>query len=146
MNLEDTTLETAPAVQTRAPSTPKIGEPWPGQGGIYAGVTRGVDGGSDCHLILAIEVPEKRLAWKAGNAWAAKLKVDEHADFHMPTRDESALLYANVRDNFDPSAWYWTGTQYSDDSAFDQGFDYGYQDYGGKKYEGRVRAVRRFAV
>ena len=34
------------------PGTPKIGEVWAGQGGVYAGVMRGENGQSDYHLIV----------------------------------------------------------------------------------------------
>jgi len=39
-------------------------------------------------------------------------------------------------------AWYWSSTQYSDDSAWGQTFYCGGQGYGSKSYEGRCRAVR----
>lgn len=42
--------------------------------------------------------------------------------------------------------WYWSSTQYSEDSAFFQNFDYGLQSGDGKKFEGLVRFVRRLPV
>ena len=127
-----------------ASTPPKIGEAWPGMGGIYAGITRGEDGEPDQHLVLHVAEPTGRLAWQAGLDWATSLEVEGHTDFHVPTRFESALLYANLRELFDTSAWYWTSTQYSDDTAWRQYFDAGSQTNYGKKYEARVRAVRRF--
>jgi hypothetical protein len=40
------------------------------------------------------------------------------------------------------ATWYWASTQYSESNAWHQGFGSGIQDYGGKKYEARARAVR----
>ena len=139
MTSESATLESPEAVATHR--APAIGQPWPGQGGIYAGITRGEDGQPDAHLILCPTVPDKRLAWKQASEWATTIEHDGHADYRVPTRTESALLYANLRDQLDP-AWYWTGKQYSAGSAFFQYFFYGTQNLNGKKYEGRVRAVR----
>jgi len=132
-----------PVQAAATPALPKIGEPWPGQGGIYAGLARGVDGAPDAHLILAT-VEAAGLTWGAALEWAKTVEVDGHTDFAAPTRFESALLYANLRDQFDMSAWYWTSTQSSDDYAWYQNFYYGFQYYDNKSYEGRVRAVRRF--
>jgi len=126
---------------------PAIGQPWPDQGGIYAGVCRGREGQPDHHLILAearSTYPAK-LNWADAMNWAERLVVDGHKDFSAPTRYESAVLFGNVGDLFEPE-WHWTSTQYSDNGAFYQGFNYGYQDYDDKKYEGRVRAVRRLPV
>jgi len=124
---------------------PRIGQPWPGQGGTYAGLVRGEAGQPDQHVILADAKPPKRLAWAAALKWAKTIEADGHADFSIPTRDESALLYTNLRDQMD-GGWHWTSTQYSDVYAWCQYFNDGNQDSGSKSYEGRVRAVRRFAA
>jgi len=124
---------------------PRIGQPWPGQGGTYAGLVRGEAGQPDQHVILADAKPPTRLAWAAGIKRAMTVEADGHADFSMPTRDESALLYTNLRVQMD-GGWHWTSTQCSQGSAFGQTFDNGYQDDTGKKCEARVRAVRRFAA
>ena len=128
-------------------TAPAIGEIWEGQGGIYAGLSRGVDGEPDAHLILCTLAP-KRMAWADAQQWAEGLIAGDHGelnDFHVPTRFESALLYANLRDLMETEGWYWTSTQNSDAVyAWCQYFYYGYQLTGYKSYEGRVRAVRRF--
>lgn len=136
----------APAAEAARPTTaaPRVGEAWPGQGGVYAGIARGVDGAPDQHLILAAEKPTSKLAWQAALDWAKGLQVDGHADFTVPTRFESALLYANLRDQVETSGWHWTSTQLDEGGAWDQYFLSGNQGYGGKKYEASVRAVRRF--
>ena len=146
MTSESTTIDT-PAVPARLiPSAPAIGQPWPGQGGIYAGITRGEEGQPDAHLVLCPTVPDKRLAWQPALDWAKTIEHEGLADFHVPTRTESALLYANLRDQLDQDSWHWTSTQYSATYAFGQNFDYGFQDDCYKKVEARVRAVRRFVL
>ena len=124
---------------------PCIGQPWPGQGGIYAGLARGEDGAPDHHLILA-EQHGEALTWSAAKKWAAGIEVDGHKDFSLPTRFESALLYANVRDQLSTGYWHWTGTQYSVSYAWYQYFYYGIQGYYDKKAEGWARAVRRLTA
>ena len=160
---------TAPRAATIAP--PAIGQAWPGQGGIYAGVFRGAEGQSDYHLILA-EQALGELPWGgsgievAGCANArdgrantqalvqapashpaaeacAALCVDGHSDFYLPARFELALLYAHLQDRFEKT-WHWSSTQYSARYAWIQDFDNGNQDDYDKGYEARVRAVRRF--
>lgn len=134
-------------VPTESPSmAPKIGEYWPGQGGIYAGVCRGRDGEPDYHLILCREVPEQEFKWQAALDHAKTIEADDHKDFTVPTRWESALLYANLQDQFDTDYWYWTSTQYSEDLAWHQYFYYGLQYYSLKVFERSVRFVRRTSV
>jgi len=147
--MSDTATATAAdqtVTSTPSPDRPAIGQPWPGQGGVYAGLARGEDGQPDAHLILAPIVPPSRLAWQPALEWAKGIEHEGHADFHVPTRTESALLYANLRDQLDQDSWHWTSTQYSDLSAFNQYFDYGYQLNYDEEFEARVRAVRRFAA
>jgi hypothetical protein len=131
---------TSPAA---APSPiPAIGQPWPGiEGSAYAGLSRGEDGQPDAHLVLLPDLPASELNWKDAKAWAHSVGGQ------LPTRRESALLYAQVFDKVEVDAgWYWTGTQCSDGFAWIQSFGDGVQLYYGKKYEARARAVRRFPV
>jgi hypothetical protein len=123
-----------------ATGTPAIGAAWPGIDGIYAGIARGEDDRPDAHLVLLNERPEKLMDWPDAMALA-----EQRTDgARLPTRFESALLYAHLRDQFDTSEWHWTGTQYSAGSAWDQFFYYGTQHDNGKTVEARVRLVRRF--
>ena len=143
--------ESEPDATTVAPQQtgikpPKIGEVWPGQGGICCGLARGEDGQPDYYLILAEAAPETDFSWQAGLDFAKTIEADGHKDFSVPTRFESALLYANVRDKLDTDHWHWTSTQYSEDDAYSQFFHYGYQYYYYKKYEGRCRFVRRLIL
>lgn len=121
---------------------PAIGAPWPGiEGSAYAGISRGEDGAPDAHLVLLAENPEDM-------SWHDAMKLAEQCTdgARLPTRFESALLYANLRDRMDTGTWHWTGTQYSEYLAWRQDFGYGGQDLNGKKFEGRVRLVRRFPL
>ena len=121
---------------------PRIGEAWPGIDGIYAGVSRGENGEPDAHLVLLNAVPDHDLNWEDAIRWASDLGDGAR----LPTRFESALLYANLQDKLDASRWHWTRTQYSSYSAWGQGFSSGYQGYGDKSYEFRARAVRRLVL
>ncbi len=130
-------------LEAGAMQTPAIGQPWPEQGGIYAGLVRGVDGNPDQHLVLAAALPPKRLNWKDACTWGTSVRDSDFTDWSLPTRDESALLYANVR-HLVEGGWHWTGTQYSAGDAWLQVFSSGLQSYFDKSFEARARAVRRF--
>ena len=121
---------------------PSIGAQWPGVDGVYAGISRGEDGQPDAHLVLLNGRPADDLAWNE----AMKLAEQRTDGARLPTRFESALLYANLRDQFDTSKWHWTGTQSSELTAWSQLFNYGLQLYTVKKFEARVRFVRRFPL
>lgn len=128
--------------QGDAITAPKIGEAWPGLAGIYAGLTRGEDGAPDAHLVMLNATPETELDWQGAMDWAASIGDGAH----LPTRGESALLYANLKEQVPTGDAYWTSTQYSDNYAFTQYFLDGGQSHGDKKYEGRARAVVRIPV
>jgi hypothetical protein len=120
-----------------AQAAPAIRSAWPGiEGGKYAGVAAGTDGQPDHHVILLADKPPKALTWKEAIAWA------ESVGGFVPTRDESALLYAHLRDDFERD-WHWTSTQYSDAYAWCQGFSYGSQRWVHKYGKLPARAVRR---
>ncbi len=124
-------------------TSPKIGAYWLGQGGIYAGVCRGRDGEADYPLILCEIKLDEDFTWEAALEKAKTIEVDGHKDFTVPTRWESALLYANLQDQFDTTYTYWANTQYSESHAFIQYFGIGVQHFGSKDYERRVCFVRR---
>jgi hypothetical protein len=48
-------------------AVPRIGDEWPGQGGVYAGIMRGEDGQPDYHLI----VPTDPAAYNESIAWGS---------------------------------------------------------------------------
>lgn len=134
------------AAPTSSTTPPKIGEYWPGQGGIYAGVARGRDSDCDYHLILATAALKEDVEWQVALDRAKGISADGHSDFSVPSRFESALLYANLQDQLDQSCWHWTSTQYSEGSAWIQHFNDGYQDYYSKSFERRSRFVRRLPL
>jgi hypothetical protein len=143
----------APAAPAAASTTqqltpPAIGAMWPEQGGIYAGLARGENGAPDAHLVLATVPAAEGVTWQAAIDWAAGLDHEGHSDWALPTRWESALLYANVRDQIDTDGWYWTRTPHEKDGscAWNHYFHHGTQDYTRKSYEGRARAVRRLTA
>jgi hypothetical protein len=127
----------------RTSAMPRIGEPWPNiPGSAYAGLARGLDGEDDGHLVLLADKPAELLDWQAAVDWAKGLGEGAR----LPTRFESALLYANLQDRFDTERYHWTGSQYSAGLAWYQSFGYGGQNLYGKSYEARARAVRRFTA
>ncbi|MBL0918012.1 MAG: DUF1566 domain-containing protein [Hydrogenophaga sp.] len=135
----DEPVSTAPAAPAAIPA---IGAPWPGiENSVYAGISRGEAGAPDAHLVLLAEQPGA-LDWDS----AMKLSEGRTDGARMPTRFESALMYAHVREHFDTSKWHWTSTQYSENHAWSQGFGYGDQLSDGKEFEGRVRLVRRLPL
>jgi hypothetical protein len=164
-------LAALPAPAATQANAPRIGQPWPGQGGIYAGLIRCADG--DYHLIVptADAASVESIEWGGyghqevatsdtdGPAntrtlvaseqshpaaqWANGLDIEGHADWHLPSRRELRLCWVNVPELFD-DGWYWTSTQHSAHTAWSQVFDGGGQDYDGKDNELRARAVRRF--
>jgi hypothetical protein len=104
----------------------------------YAGLILNADGTPSHHLVLLPDA-DKRMAWQA----AVEYAKDQGGT--LPTRREQSLLFANLKDQFQP-AWYWSGEQYEGDGsyAWSQNFHGGLQLLTHKSYEGRARAVRRF--
>ena len=86
-------------------------------GETYAGLSRDPETGAWHHLIL-LPVLSGDLNWQGAIDWARSVGGE------LPTRFESALLYANARDKIDTDYWYWTATQFAggDAYAWFQGF------------------------
>jgi len=106
----------------------------------YAGIVVGQDGALSYHLVL-LPGEAENIPWADAVVWAS------HAGGELPTRREQALLYANLKDQFQ-QAWYWSSTQHASDSdcAWTQYFYNGYQLNYHKSYAGRARAVRRLPI
>lgn len=142
----DRALNTTPNERTvmdtiTVSATPTI--PFPlAVGEIYAGLSRDPDTGAWHHLILLPAVIDKVLTWQEAIDWAKSVGGE------LPTRFESALLYANVRDQIDQDYWYWTATQHASEPswAWGQYFGYGLQSHYLKVIPTRARAVRRVPV
>jgi hypothetical protein len=160
--------------QHPAAGTPRVGEYWPGQGGIYAGIMPDYEGHSPYHLVLSADEGEL-LAWggylqddevagsdsngqantdaltRCGHAhpaarWAADYQKDGHSDFHLPAKRELDMLGQSVPDQFSRTAWYWSSTQRTDTSAWGHNFNGMPLAHLYKAFAGRARAVRRIFV
>lgn len=156
--------------QTAAPklTPPAIGEYWPGQGGIYAGIRQYAEG--LCHVIFATQDVGKHAYGEHGTEVEATSRTDGrqntlvltgrngshpaagtafgftcdgHSDFYLPAIAELSHAWANIPEHFEPD-WYWSSSQRSADYAFSMGFADGFQGNAGKYGELRVRPVRRF--
>lgn len=147
--METTQVAAAAAeVVAKQPSAqpPLIGDYWPGQGGIYMGKAVEDENYPQGHLVLCEATTDKRFKWKAAVDWAAVQTADGHTDFRLPTRFESALIYANGRKHVDTGPWYWTGTPQGGSYAWFQSFGNGDQDAGHVVSSDCARAVRRFVL
>ncbi|WP_454674868.1 hypothetical protein [Achromobacter pestifer] len=155
---------------------PSVGQVWPGQGGVYAGIMRGQDGKPDHHLI----VPTAPAAHTDSIAWGPRGRDVEGAKCEWDGRSNTLALYGDGRnhpaaewaygleidehnDFYLPSrrelrlmwtnvpelfraGWYWSSTQYSAGYAWIQNFVDGSQTIYGKDYSCRARAVRRLPI
>ena len=85
----------------------------------YAGILLGKNGEPDHHLILLPGEAES-VNWAQAKEFSAK------AGGELPTRREQSLLFANLKEQFQPR-WHWSGEQHASDSdcAWVQDFYYG---------------------
>jgi hypothetical protein len=135
------------AAALRTVQLPPIGEAWPGEGGVFAGLLKGEDG--DYAVIVPID-PASDIApapWKEAIAAAGKFKTTQHQDYSVATRGELALCFHNVPEIFQKD-WYWSSTPSAGDAscAWFQYFDDGSQDSFLKDTKLRARAVRRVKI
>ena len=118
-----------------APNRPELNE-----GEHYAGIILGKDGEADYHLIL---LPDEAadINWENAKEWAAK-----QGGF-LPTRREQSLLFANLKEHFEPRR-HWSCETHQEHThiAWYQYFDAGLQNYARKDYEHFARAVRRVQI
>ena len=111
----------------------------------YAGIILGKDGEPDHHLILLAGEAES-VNWAQAKDFAAK------AGGELPTRREQSLLFANLKEQFQPR-WYWSGEQRASGSGyawiqdFDSGDQNSFHKYTYHKNSNyRARAVRRLVI
>lgn len=149
---------------------PAIGQIWPGQGGIYAGIMPARNSQEAYHLILGEELGRfewgpygeessatslidglantKNLIGEGDDYPAAKAAAahiaDGHSDFYLPAAAELYEAWLNLGDQ--DWHWVWSSSQRSADFAFGMLFGGGYQDDLGKSNELRVRPVRRLPI
>lgn len=148
---------------------PAIGQAWPDQGGIYAGIVPARNGQEAYHLIIGAELG--RFEWgpyeveapatsltdgvantaalvEAGGYPAASAAVafaaDGHNDFYLPAAAELYEAWLNL--GYNDFGWCWSSSQRSADNAFLMYFDVGVQFSTGKGNGRRVRPVRRLPI
>lgn len=156
-------------------STPKIGQAWPGQGGINGGFVHARGEVPAHYLIIAakdigdrewggrgVEVKglsktdgytntqvlignDDERTYPAANA-CAEYQADGHHDFYLPAAAELYLGWLNCPEVFAQDCYYWSSTQRSAYGAFLQSFGDGNQHGSGKDNERRVRPVRRLFI
>lgn len=158
-----------PVPRFAANDIPAPGKPWPGQGGIYAGLQLGEDG-NVYHLIRAVDDICDEIEWgergteltgcydkhhglsntqamaAAGNTAAIKvlaLEIEGHRDFVIPAQKQGQLLYVNAPSS-QAKKIYWTSTQYSSNHAWYQSFGDGLSSINSKDFQFAVCAGRRF--
>ena len=93
--------------------------------------------GTLSHYLIKLPGEAVDVDFSAAREWATQQGGE------LPTRQEQALLYSNLKAEFSPN-WYWSGEEKDDGFAWCQGFDDGSQDYDGQLNEFRAVAVRRF--
>jgi len=160
----------------KAALAPAIGQEWPEQGGVYAGVMRAPDGKPHYHLIVPTspDAQTESIKWGTQNIEEPHAKCDRDgvantlgliASQHDYPAAEWAhsLQIGAFSDFYLPSrrelrllwvnvpelfadGYYWSSTQYSRDSAWFQDFSVGDQYLNDKSYELRARAVRRLLI
>lgn len=150
---------------------PAVGQVWPGQGGIYAGIIPARGMNAPYHLIIAAEdvgrfewgpyddespatslldgQPNTKALVESENDYpaaraAAAYTADGHTDFYLGAAAELYEAWLNLGDK--SWGWMWSSSQRSANYAFCQLFEYGHQDHDGKVDEFRVRPVRRLPI
>jgi hypothetical protein len=125
----------------------RVGQEFKGEGGIFAGVVRGRDGGPDYYLIVGPELNKDGQTWNEAMASAKKVKADGKNDFSLPYRNEQSIMFGNVPELFE-KRWYWSCEQHASysDCAWMQDFGNGNQDFNYKDISRRARAVRRLFI
>ena len=110
----------------------------------YAGLIVGKDGEPSYHLVLLPGEAEK-VTFAEANEWAGLQGYMSKAS--LPTRREQALLYANIKEQFQP-AWYWSSEEHASYAgwAWYQYFNNGDQYYHHQNNQLRARAVRRLPI
>ncbi len=155
--------------------TPKIGQPWPGQGGLNGGYVQARGDVPAHYLIIAandvgdhewggrgVEVKglsktdgytntqvlignDDERKYPAADA-CAEYKADGHHDFYLPAAAELYQGWLNCPEVFAQDCYYWSSSQRSAYVAFTMIFVDGTQNYYDKSNELRIRPVRRFFI
>jgi hypothetical protein len=110
------------------------------EGEFYAGLILGKDGHPDYHLIM-LPAEAADVSWPAALEWAGTQGGE------LPTRRELALLFANLREQFE-RAWYWSSEPHETrvQLVWGQNFASGIQTVYGRPFRGHARAIRRVPI
>lgn len=108
----------------------------------YAGIIIGKDGEPSYHLVL-LPGQADDITWDKAMEWASWQVGDAVAS--LPTRREQALLYANLKDEFEERS-YWSCEAHESGWAWSQHFLNGLQYGSTRNTELRARAVRRLVI
>ncbi len=151
---------------------PLPGQPWPEQGGIYAGIMPALEGQAAYHLIIDNQDLPREHAWgntgrhagasslhdglantrallEAGSPAAMAVNdinesgASTQADWYLPAKREMQLITATCSEHMTADQLYWTSTQSSANYAWFQSFKHGGTYIYYKDYTLRVRPVRR---
>lgn len=138
------TAKAKPAAKSIKSGLPRLGEPWKGQGGYFAGIARDDNGGPDYAIVAA---PEDfgELTWQQALDKAKTFAFDGHKDYSVPTLPELQICRSNIRHRF-TNKWYWSSTQSSSVSAWGQDFGSGLTGYWYKGGTSRAFVVRRVSL
>lgn len=100
------------------------------------------DGNAPDYFLILLPGEIEDATWTSAHTWAKKQQGGD-----LPTRREQALLYANLKKEFE-SAWHWSSEQDAADPDYVwmQDFNDGYQTSLHKSNEYRSRAVRRIFI
>jgi len=130
------TFEAQSKVGAEFPITIQFPELKPGE--IWVGT---VITGTRKHHVILLPGDNERNTWQEQMAWAKSIGGD------LPDRVEQALLFAQMKDQFQEEA-YWSNQQHASysDFAWYQIFDYGSQLNLNTNLKLRARAVRRLAI
>lgn len=164
------------AANEASSAIPALGEYWPGQGGVNAGLMRGHDGTPDYYLIVASGAdaefqdvkwgPYNHAVSGASSAWdgLTNTKAMLNDREAHPAADRATSYSCDGKTDYYLPArrelqlaeancpevfsdgWHWSSTQRSAYGAFGMDFDAGNQTSTDKTNEFRVRPVRRFFI
>lgn len=107
------------------------------EGEKYAGFT--IKDGKPFEHIILLPGKSEEVEWEEAKTFATE------QGGRLPNRQEGALLYANLKYQFEED-WYWLADEHSSGSAWFQYFSDGYQGYGDKYDDNLARAVRSVVI
>ena len=115
----------------------KIGDIGPGGGIVFY-----VEGNKSYEVSEMLGVA----TWSGAFELCNNYRGGGYDDWHLPTKDELNLIYQNLRKagKISGNGWYWSSSQIGNNSAWDQRFSDGLQNYHRKYGNYCVLAVRAF--